>query len=40
MLKGEKFDAFALEAMLRSIYAYYQIYLCLLSNVFLLTIKC
>ena len=40
MLKGEKFDAFALEAMLPAIYAFWQIYLCFLANVFLLTIKC
>ena len=28
------------ESMLRAIYAFYQIYLCLLANVFLLSIKC
>ena len=27
-------------SLFRAIYAYYQIYLCLLSNVFLLTVKC
>ena len=40
MLKGEKFDAFALEAILRAIYAFYQTYLCFLANVFLLAFKC
>ena len=28
------------KSLFRAIFAYYQIYLCLLSNVFLLTIKC
>ena len=28
------------ESMLRAIYAFYQIYLCLLANVFLLPVKC
>ena len=31
---------FVVEAMLRAIYAFWQMYLCFLSNVFLLTIKC
>ena len=39
MLKGEKFDAFALMLAVKSCFAYYQIYLCLLSKVALLTIK-
>ena len=40
MLKGEKFDAFALEAMSRTIYAFCQMYLCFQSNEFLLAVKC
>ena len=40
MLKGEKFDAFALEAMFRAIYAFWQRYLYFLTNLNLLTIKC
>ena len=40
MLKGEKFDAFALEVMLRAIYAFYQRFLCFLANLFLPSIKC
>ena len=28
------------EAMLRAIYAFWQMYLCLLANVFLISIKC
>ena len=39
MLKGEKFDAFALILAIKYSFAYYQILLCLLSNVVLLTIK-
>ena len=39
MLKGEKFDAFALLLTIKSIFAYYQIILCFLSNLALLTIK-
>ena len=31
---------FRYKSLFRAIYAYYQIYLCLLSNVFLLTAKC
>ena len=40
MLTNKIFNASALEVMLRAIYAFYQMYLCFLSNVFLLTIKC
>ena len=40
MLKGERFDASALETIFMHFLAFYQIYLCLLANVFLLTVKC
>ena len=47
MLKGEKFDAFALDVTfyqsmlsIKYIFAYYQIYFCLLSNVNMIAIKC
>ena len=39
MLKGEKFDAFALMLPIKSCFAYYQMYFCLLSNIALLTNK-
>ena len=40
MLTNKIFNASALEVKLQSIFAYYQMYLCLLTNLFLLTIKC
>ena len=40
MLTNKIFNASALEAMLRAIYAFYQRFLCFLSNISLLTIKC
>ena len=47
MLKGEKFDAFALklcfgQSMLsiKCIFAYYQMCFCLLSNVNMIAVKC
>ena len=40
MLTNKIFNASALEVMLRAIYAFWQMYLCLLANVFLLYSKC
>ena len=40
MLKGEKFDAFALMLSIKCIFAYYQIYFCFLSNVNMIAVKC
>ena len=40
MLTNKIFNASALEVMLRAIYAFYQMYLCFLANVFLLSVKC
>ena len=40
MLTNKIFNASALRSYAGQIYAFYQMYLCFLSNVFLLTIKC
>ena len=40
MLKGEKFDAFALMLSIKCIFAYYQMCFCLLSNVNMIAVKC
>ena len=40
MLTNKIFNASALETIFMHVFSFYQIYLCLLSNVFLLTTKC